>query len=223
MDIVFDDIRELYNIAWTTATKMIMPYVHVGGAEFRPIKSEKDVEQVADGLLLLERCLAIRQIPQSYWVIGKAYMALNRYEDAEKAYVKGLELDSKDESLLREYAYALLNMDNFKEALKISKEAIAVNPNDPGLICNLAIAHLMLGHIQEARKAVDYALHCEPNDGINTIVKRCISNVETGKEPCPRSSQDFDSLCKRCAGFEKIDAVKAKELGLPIPTEGNLF
>ncbi len=91
---------------------------------------------------------------------------LKRYEEAEKAYKKAIELDPND-------AYAWFNLGNlsqnylkrYDDAEKAYRKGIELNPNDAYAWFNLGnLLHVHLKRYEEAEKAFRKAIELDPND-----------------------------------------------------------
>ena len=88
------------------------------------------------------------------------YMGEGEYEDAERAYLRALEMDPENEEAMTRLASLYVEMERYQDAVAIFKKQIVLNPENPLAHNNLAWCYavgpevrnvsLALGHGREA-------------------------------------------------------------------------
>ncbi|MFQ5579607.1 MAG: tetratricopeptide repeat protein [Nitrospiria bacterium] len=125
-------------------------------------------------------------------MIGRSYVALERWEDAKKAWRKVLELDPRHytahyqmgELLLR--TSALSDVAQAEEALGHIDKALIVTPQDAGILWLRGWSLVALGRTSEADEAWTEAFQYIPQGTEESeTVKQALRNLREGKFPSP--------------------------------------
>lgn len=96
---------------------------------------------------------------------GRVYMLLNRYAEAEPAFLRALEMvENKWPHFYLGLVYD--ELDRFRDAEKHLKACLALDPNDPEIMNNLAYMYAVQDtKIDEAERLLNRALEMDPNNG----------------------------------------------------------
>lgn len=127
----------------------------------------------------------------AYWVMGKAYQALNQSENACDAFGRSFAIQKDNPDVAREYMFECLNLGRTAEAIDAARHGVELSPNDAGLVANLALAYLVGGQIDEAVTAIDKSLKIAPDDKITQDLRTIILEVRDGKRPQPKSLREL--------------------------------
>ena len=95
---------------------------------------------------------------------GLALMMLKRYDEAEQAYSRAIELDPKRALAWHQRGLLKIERGRFAEALADAGEAIRLDPDFAWAYVGRARAHAGLGHLEEALADFEAALQREPRD-----------------------------------------------------------
>ena len=98
-----------------------------------------------------------------YLAEGDAYLKEKKYKEAEKAYLKALEMDPTLVQALSALGYIYAQTGRLEEAIEKNKAVLALNPNDFTSHRNLAIIYQQLGRIDEAIAEAQKALELAPD------------------------------------------------------------
>lgn len=129
---------------------------------------------------------------QGQVMLGRSYVALERWEDAKKTWKKVLELDPRNytahyqmgELLLR--TTALSNARDAEEALAHIDKALIVTPQDAGVLWLRGWSLVALGRTSEADETWTEAFQYIPQGTEESeTVKQALQNLRAGKFPTP--------------------------------------
>ncbi len=102
---------------------------------------------------------------QPYNQKGYAYRFLGRYQEAERAFRKYIELIPNDPNPYDSYAELLMKMGQFEESIESYEKALAVDPNFVASYVGIGNARVFMGQGEEARKTYAKLLSIARNDG----------------------------------------------------------
>jgi cytochrome c-type biogenesis protein CcmH len=173
-------------------------YVHGKiGLEARRASSESQavagsgVPNPAEMVARLETRL--RQNPndlQGQIMAGRSYMALQRFEDAQKAWVKVVELDRRNHEAHYSLGLILLQTQQtadpkmYEEALGHFDEALINIPREPAVLWYRGVALVHLRRFQEADDSWTTAYqNLSPGSEDAEFVKQALQNLREGKNP----------------------------------------
>lgn len=127
---------------------------------------------------------------QGQMMAGRSYAALERWDDARKAWKKAVELDGRNETAQFNYADTLLRTAGpddqaaYKEALEHLEIALMKVPREPVVLWTKGIALLHLGRTMEADQAWTSAYqYLPPGSKDAEFVKNALQNLRLGKVP----------------------------------------
>ena len=127
-----------------------------------------------------------------YRQLGLVAHKLNRYEDAEMAYERALELGSEDLELLNNYAVMLQGFGRYSEAIHLLTRAFEKNPSSPEISNNLANLYMVFGQLEEALLTFKRALDQNPkNVSINrnlALLHRNLGDSASAKNAARRAA-----------------------------------
>jgi tetratricopeptide (TPR) repeat protein len=96
--------------------------------------------------------------------LAEALRALNRPDEAECAYRRGLEIEPRFVQAWKNLGTMLRELRRFPEAIEAYRNAIGQAPNDPDTLHNIALAVLGLNRLDEAAELLRRALTIEKRD-----------------------------------------------------------
>lgn len=100
-----------------------------------------------------------------YYVRGIAYERAKQWPDAEKDFLKALELNPDQPAVLNYLGYSWIDQDiNLEAALEMIEKAVAAQPQDGYIVDSLGWAFYKLGRIDEAVATLEQAVLLRPND-----------------------------------------------------------
>ena len=100
-----------------------------------------------------------------YYVRGIAYERAKMWTEAEADFLKALDLNPGQPSVLNYLGYTWIDMDmNLERALGMIEEAVAAQPQDGYVVDSLGWAFYKLGRIDEAVETLERAVMLRPND-----------------------------------------------------------
>lgn len=100
-----------------------------------------------------------------YYVRGIAYERAKMWPDAEKDFLKALELNPDQPQVLNYLGYSWIDMDmHLEEALEMIEKAVEAQPQDGYIIDSLGWAFYKLDRIDEAVETLERAVMLLPND-----------------------------------------------------------
>jgi tetratricopeptide (TPR) repeat protein len=102
---------------------------------------------------------------QPYNQKGYAYRFLGKYEEAEQAFKKYIELIPNDPNPYDSYAELLMKTGRFEESIKSYEKAPSVDPNFVASYVGIGNARVFMGQGEEARKTYAKLAAIARNDG----------------------------------------------------------
>jgi Flp pilus assembly protein TadD len=100
-----------------------------------------------------------------YYVRGISYERAKLWPKAEEDFLKALELNPDQPSVLNYLGYSWIDMDmHLDRALKMIEQAVDAQPQDGYIIDSLGWAFYKLGRIDEAVETLERAVTLRPND-----------------------------------------------------------
>lgn len=100
-----------------------------------------------------------------YYVRGIAYERAKEWPKAEADFLKALDLNPGQPSVLNYLGYSWIDMDmNLDQALTMIEEAVDAQPQDGYIVDSLGWAFYKLGRIDEAVETLERAVMLRPND-----------------------------------------------------------
>jgi hypothetical protein len=112
---------------------------------------------------VLEAAIEIRDDqPESFVGLGFVYGKLGRYEDAIKAWKRGLGLDPANTEIPFMMGNDYAQMGAWDSALNAFKAALEINPKDPDIIFNMGQVYRSLGKKGKARACFGEVLSIDP-------------------------------------------------------------
>lgn len=97
-----------------------------------------------------------------YLELGNAYAERGRFNDAVRAYKKGLGINPNDPAILANLGVALYQMGRFDEAKEQFQKALKVKPDDAATTYLLGATYLQMGDQQNAEAMFKKALEIDP-------------------------------------------------------------
>ncbi len=97
-----------------------------------------------------------------YLELGNAYAERGRFNDAVRAYKKGLGINPNDPAILANLGVALYQMGRFDEAREQFQKALKVKPDDAATTYLLGAAYLQMGDQENAEAMFKKALEIDP-------------------------------------------------------------
>lgn len=128
---------------------------------------------------------------RGHWMLGKAWHALGKSEQAYQSLATAFEIEKEETSILRELSGICLELGRGNEAIRISEHAIGQEPKNSELLGNLAVAYLIDGRLKEAQTTIEAALGQNQEDSVNQTLKRIISSVSQGRRAQPHDLFDL--------------------------------
>lgn len=131
--------------------------------------------------------------PQSWYLLGRAYVSAEEYNDAYEAYKQGLYRDSKNAILWCSIGILYYQIDQFRDALGAYSRSIRINPYIPEVWLNLGILYESSNNqVDDAIDAYKRAIELDPE---NEIVNQRLHMLEKAKKndellPPPPPPQD---------------------------------
>jgi len=127
---------------------------------------------------------------QGQLMIGRSYMAMERWDDARKAWKKVLELDPKNYSAHYRLGEVILNdpktgtMEEAEEALMHFDKALISVPQDASILWARGIVLLQMGRTFEADEAWTEAFQYIPRGTPSSeMVKKALEDLRAGRTP----------------------------------------
>ena len=130
---------------------------------------------------------------RTWFLLGKAWHAVDRNLRSISSFEKAIELAEEPESVIyKELAGVLLEDGNTERACQMGEKAVALRPDDVELLGNLAIAYLLDGRVSEAEKTLRHALSLKGDDSTNQFIRSKIQAVQEGQVPLPKTLAELE-------------------------------
>jgi tetratricopeptide (TPR) repeat protein len=192
-EVRYDSLTDKHNDLFEQGSDLIRPYMQLVGSEYSPADSEQAREELERGISLLRQSIAIHPENWSaYWIIGKAYQALNDVQQAYQAFLQAFELCKTNPDVAREYMFEALKLGKAENGIKAAQHAVSLKQDNAGLVANLALAYFIGGQLDDALKAVEHSLAISPEDQITKNLKDYIEAVKEGRMPQPKTLLEMD-------------------------------
>ncbi|MEZ5924224.1 MAG: tetratricopeptide repeat protein [Hyphomicrobiaceae bacterium] len=102
-----------------------------------------------------------------YFQRAICYERLKQWDKAEPDFLKAMELDPEQPSLLNYLGYSWVDQGkNLSQAMDLIRKAVKLKPDDGFYVDSLGWAHYRLGEFDEATRQLERAVELEPNDPI---------------------------------------------------------
>lgn len=170
----FEDAIEEYQKAYELDQNFLLPIVRIGDCylEMGEIRIACDFYQIAT-----------QKDPNfhlAYARLGVACNMLQKYERAEKAFKRALELNSEDLESVFNLTHTLSRLGKHFEALQLFKKLLEKNPEDPILLNEYALCLRRLGFYEEAKVQIDKA--CELSGDAFILYNRALLTLFVDKK-----------------------------------------
>lgn len=125
---------------------------------------EGNIEHLEQAIQCYQKAIDIKPAAVYYQNIGMAYEKMNDYENAEKAYLKSIELEPGNPDYLNYTGvFYHIHLQNAVKALEYYKKAIASKDTEAVYYQNLGLAYKNLQTYPEAEEAYLKSLELEPS------------------------------------------------------------
>jgi len=105
-------------------------------------------------------------LPATYLYLGMLHEEQKQYEEALKAFDRGLEKNSKDVDLLFRKGVVLDKLERKKEAVEVMRKVLAIEPRNSNALNFVGYSYAEMGvNLVEAKHMIRTALEIEPEDG----------------------------------------------------------
>ena len=196
----FEDAIEEYQKAFELDQEFLLPVVRIGDCylEMGEVRIACDFYQVA-----------AQRDPNFHLAharLGVACNMLQKYDRAERAFKRALELNSEDFESALNLTYTLSRLGKHFEALQIFRKLLENNPEDPVLLNEYALCLRRLGFYEEAKVQMDKAseLSNEPFIVYNKALLTLFVNEREGIKLLEKVPEQFQSRA-----LELIDYLKS--------------
>jgi tetratricopeptide (TPR) repeat protein len=179
---------------YRTGSELIQPYMRLDGSLPKPANSDRARDEIQRGIEFLRQSLAI--LPSNWpawWLIGKAYQAMDVRFEACEAFGKAYALHKGNADVAREYMYECLHAGRVAKAIAAARCAVKLKPDNAGLHANLALSLLVGAQLAEASTAIEWSLRLDPTDAISRNLHQRIADVQAGRRPQPKSLAELDA------------------------------
>ena len=171
-----------YNHLFTTASKLIDPFLRLHGVE----QSKANVETLNKAISMYNEALLIYPDGwQSMWLRGKAYQALNSANLAYTSFKQAYFLMPDNPDVVNEYLLEAINLNKVGEAVEASKMAVEQFPDHLGLQANCVLLLILDGNLGQAIKQGEAALKLAPKDEITNKLIDVAKEILSGKRKQP--------------------------------------
>lgn len=100
-----------------------------------------------------------------YFQRGICYERLKQWDKAEPDFLKAMQLDPEQASLLNYLGYSWVDLGkNLSQAMDLIRKAVKLKPDDGFYVDSLGWAHYRLGEYEEAVRQLERAVELEPSD-----------------------------------------------------------
>ncbi len=130
---------------------------------------------------------------EAYLMMGVAYRAQSKYDEAEAALRKCIEINANSASAYAALGEVQNEKKNYAEAERILLKAVALSPESPQAHQELARTYWAQGRWQEADPHAAKALLLEPNSPTAHLI---MGNIELRKRDGPGALQQFQEYLR---------------------------
>lgn len=113
-----------------------------------------------------------------YAGLGEAYMAQDKFGEAEDNFKKSMEIDPTDHALAYNVAEILFNMNKVDEAIKYYEMAVKIKPDWPKSYLKLGYAYLNKGDTAKAVTYMEKFVELAPDDPQAGTIKDLIKDLK---------------------------------------------
>ncbi len=110
--------------------------------------------------------------------LGEAYMAQEKFREAEEYFKKSMEIDPTDYALAYNVAEILFNMNKVDEAIKYYETAIKIKPEWPKSYLKIGYAYLNKGDTAKAISYMEKFVELAPDDPQADTIKSLIKDLK---------------------------------------------
>ena len=119
----------------------------------------------ADALPVLEKVQQLFQTdPEVFKVLAVTLRGLNRLNEAEQYFRKGLQANPGDVDILQGLGWILFTQERYYEALGVFERAAFLKAPDAGVCKGLGLSYFAIRHIQKAEIYIKKSLELNPGD-----------------------------------------------------------
>lgn len=160
--------------------------------------------------------------PEGWMMLGRTYLALERYGDAQKAFLSLYDLTG-DIMAKAEYAEALIlssGAEIVPEALEIFEEVLRVDPLDPKSRFYFGVAAAQQGNLEGAMQIWIDLLHLSPADAPwVSVVRQQIQRaaIDTGTDPADLKPTEMAVKLAESAGIQSAGGMSVPVPGAAVP------
>jgi len=172
------------------------------GDEF--LKNDQDAEAAESFRRAVEKD---QEYAEGYLKLGLAYNALNKDEDAEKAYKSAVEAyekrirkDSKDARAFYEMGQAYYRMGKYEDASRALKQATKLEPENSDALYELGMAQSKLARYDEAVNSLGKAVELDPD---NYRAVEALEKAQDGKKRLSEMVKHEEDALKKQAQKNK--------------------
>ncbi|MEO6435105.1 MAG: tetratricopeptide repeat protein, partial [Tepidisphaeraceae bacterium] len=176
------DARHIAERALSHGTHAALAHLALGAidlAERRPAAALEHLERA--------EC-ANAATPALHVLIGRGYLRLRRWEEAERAFRRALQLDTDSEAACHGLATVALARERNEEAAELALRAVGLRPEYPEAHYHLGIALMSLGRHDEAAVALKRSLALRP--GVLAAYRR-LAELYDGPLHDPSAAQSW--------------------------------
>jgi len=167
-----------HDALYTAGSKLIWPHLQLANRPTKALSSGATAD-VKNGIAKLKAAIEVRpgvsKNWSTFWLLGKAYEALDEFEDSYRCFKSAFEINPGHVDAARELMASCLRTGRTAEALCAAKAARDLAPSNPGILANLALAFFRSGQLDEALTAGHEALKLAPSD---VITQSLIARIE---------------------------------------------
>lgn len=152
--------------------------------------------------------------PQSWYLLGRAYVSAEDYNEAYEAYQQGLYRDGKNPVLWCSIGILYYQIDQFRDALGAYSRSIRLNPYIPEVWFNLGILYESSNNqINDAIDAYQRALELDPdNEAVQQRIHLLNKSQKSGEAlPQPPAPQDVHPSAYSAAAVTSKDAAEGAQ------------
>ena len=157
--------------------------INVGNCYFKLRKYPEAIEEYKKVLTGLEaEAEQTKEISTTtarvYASLGEAFMAQDKFAEAEANFKKSMEIDPTDHALAYNVAEILFNMNKVDEAVKYYETAIKIKPDWPKSYLKIGYAYLNKGDTAKAVSYMEKFVELAPNDPQADTIKSLIKDLK---------------------------------------------
>lgn len=148
-----------------------------------------------DAVDMLQRAARCEETnAESYYLIGRIYMANNEFRVAYDNYQRAVHLDGKNPYFWCSIASLYYHREQHLDAIDAYSKAIQINPDMPDVWFDLGTLYEMYNQLNDAMNSYRRALHLQPNNSLISqriqAVKQCMIGGASSSRPSGKPSCD---------------------------------